>query len=270
MSRPAERSSVDYHIAIDGQIEGPLPEAEVRARIADGRLRAVDHCWAEGWSDWRPVHEVFPEVVASPAAARPPGWEQEATRPPNRLPRLPARRDHTSGALFLALGSLAAVVLVIGLIWFFTWGPAKPEDPGPRPVSRGKLEAERRAAPDGGGRTGPELRERLFSGTNLEQIAQACLAYAKAHDGNLPTFSDDIRPFFGDRFEAAMDVPETPERESRGYVLRMELNNKMPPSTIIAFEARPRADGTRAVAYMSGKVGVVSADDPELKRAMGQ
>src|SRR5690606_30048723 len=157
-----KRCIVEYHIAIDGQVEGPLPEAEVRARIADGRLRPVDHCWAMGWNDWRPVRDVLPEAVAQAAAPGTSAWNQATSRPPAALPRLPRRRDHTSGALFVALGSLAGVALLFGVIWFFTWDGARRDDAGATPVSRGKLDAERRA---NGGRTAPELRERLFSGS---------------------------------------------------------------------------------------------------------
>lgn len=265
---------MEFHISIEGKTEGPLTEDDVRTRIVAGRLRPVDHCWAAGWDAWRPVRDVFPDAVEELQMATLPTWNAVIARPPDEAAdlrrKLPVRQDRTSGALFLGLGSVAAVGLILGAIWFFGGG-ARPDASGEKPaLSKGRQAAERRAALEAGTANGPVLKERLFSGTNLQQIAQGCLAYAKAHDGNLPTFCEDLRPLFGDRLEDVLDVPETPERESAGYVLRMDITTSMPPETVIAFEARARPDGSRAVAYLNGKVRVLPAGDPELRRAIGR
>lgn len=265
---------MEFHISIDGTTEGPLPEDDVRSRIAAGRLRSEDHCWAVGWDGWRPIRDVFPDAVAELQTQALPTWEAVVARPPDEAAdlrrKMPVRRDRTSGALFLGLGAVAVVGLILGSIGFFGGDGTSDKSKETPAVSKGRQAAERRAALESGIANGPVLKERLFSGTNLQQIAQGCLAYAKAHDGNLPTFCEDLRPLFGDRLEGVLDVPETPERESAGYVLRMDITTRMPPETVIAFEARARSDGSRAVAYLNGKVRVLPAGDPELRRAIGR
>jgi hypothetical protein len=43
---------------------GPVPEAELRAKIASGEITATDLVWREGMGDWKPVSAV-PELGAS-------------------------------------------------------------------------------------------------------------------------------------------------------------------------------------------------------------
>ncbi len=266
---------MEYHIAIEGTTEGPLTEDEVRSRLAAGALRPIDHCWSAGWAEWRPVRDVFPQAVADsvPAAVRghTTSGHGSALVEPDRRRRMPVRRDRTSTPIFFAIVFFVVVAGVFGLIRLLSGGFAgRPAPSGPPKISRGRQVAERAAREAAGRDAVSQLTELQFSGSNLEQIAQACVAYARANNGELPTFCEDLRPLLGERFEAVMDVPETPVQESRGYVLRMGVTLTMPGDTPIAFETRPRADGSRAVAFLDGRVRVLRPGDPDLKRALSR
>ncbi|MFA6285851.1 MAG: DUF4339 domain-containing protein [Opitutaceae bacterium] len=49
-----------YYVAIRGVKKDPMPEATLRAMIADGAVGADALCWREGWSNWQPVATAFP------------------------------------------------------------------------------------------------------------------------------------------------------------------------------------------------------------------
>lgn len=245
---------MEFHLAFEGKQEGPVPDADVRLRIARRSLRKSDMCWTAGWEAWRPLGEVFPEAFQDSDSAPIPSHESLASRPfdesgtPAR--RLPRRRDRTSAAIFTIAGVMVAGIAIFAIVW-----SAMREKPGDDPTKAAF--------------TGPRSSAE-FIGTHLEQVAQACLAYANAHGGKLPSYAAELKPLFGGRFEIVMDVPETQEIETNGYVVRMGVNTSMAPDTPIAFEARPRADGSRGVAYLDGHVRVYQRGDPELKRALQQ
>jgi hypothetical protein len=157
---------------------------------------------------------------------------------------------------------LGVVVILLGIGWVLGRGRGSEDDGQPAAnASRGET---------GKGAGSVELHEMEFSGSNLEQIAKACRAYAKANGGKLPAYASQLRPLFGARFAAVMDVPETPEREASGYVVRMGLDLSMPDETPIAFEAGTRPDGMRGVVYLDGTVKVYERGNPELRRALSR
>ena len=41
-----------WHIVVDGEQVGPIPEADVRARIERGEIKADTYTWKEGFADW--------------------------------------------------------------------------------------------------------------------------------------------------------------------------------------------------------------------------
>lgn len=243
---------MEFHLARDGKQAGSMPEAEIRRGIAGRLLRETDVCWTTGWEAWKPLSEVFAEDFCALPPVLKPSQETEVSRAPAKKQaltiQLPRRRDRTSSAIFVIAGVLVLGTILVGIIW-----AVMRETPGSDAVRR-KL-------------TGPKTSAE-FIGTHLEQVAQACLAYAELHGGRLPSYSAELQPLFGGRFEIVMDVPETQEIETNGYVLRTGVRTSMPPDTPIAFEARARADGRRGVAYLSGRVRVYERDHPELKRAL--
>lgn len=265
---------MEYHVAVQGKQEGPLTEDEVRQRIASHALQPTDHCWAAGWEEWRLLQDIFPEECRAATPAPLPSWEtivEPLDEAEERRRRLPVRQDRTSAGIFAVLGVLALLLIVAGIGWTLWRGSgagdtaAAPAEPSTPLGSRGREAAERNARRDA---LRNALRETEFSGSNLEQIAEACVIYAKANGGELPAYSSQLEPLFGARFAAVMDVPETPERESSGYVVRMGLNLAMSDDTPIAFEARSRPDGSRGVVYLDGTVRVLKRGDPELARAL--
>lgn len=60
-----------WHLAIDGETVGPVPEQEVRDRFAAGEIDKDTSIWQEGFEDWLPLGEVetFADLVASSASS---------------------------------------------------------------------------------------------------------------------------------------------------------------------------------------------------------
>jgi uncharacterized protein (TIGR00266 family) len=48
-------SNANWYVAIEGKQEGPLPAAEVVARIRSGRIDRAAHVFSDGMSGWQPV-----------------------------------------------------------------------------------------------------------------------------------------------------------------------------------------------------------------------
>jgi predicted Zn finger-like uncharacterized protein len=70
---PAAVSGVEaggWHLVVDGEQVGPLPEAEIRARLARGEINAETYIWKEGLADWLKLATVaeFSDAVAGPEA----------------------------------------------------------------------------------------------------------------------------------------------------------------------------------------------------------
>jgi predicted Zn finger-like uncharacterized protein len=54
-----------WHIVVEGEQVGPIPEADVRSRIERGELRADTYIWKEGFADWLKLSAVpeFADLV---------------------------------------------------------------------------------------------------------------------------------------------------------------------------------------------------------------
>ena len=96
-----------WHIVVDGEQVGPLPEADVRARIERGELKADTYTWREGFADWLKLSAVpeFSDLVggdSAPVTADP--FAAAAAAPANGADR--ARKP--SGARASLFGGAAA------------------------------------------------------------------------------------------------------------------------------------------------------------------
>jgi hypothetical protein len=268
---------MDTFIGIDGEQEGPLPEAEIRQRIAAGRLQAHHLCWQDGWPDWKPVREAFPEAFAPVRAAVP-------AAPPAVAPPLPGGAAPMSGAAVasLVLGvsgmllSVAAAIPAIvcghialvsirrsagrmtgnglaiaGLALGYAWTalallivPA---------IAIPAFVAARDAARFG------------LSVQNLLQISSAAQMYAFDHKDTWPSAPADLVAS-GLVGSAVMDLPYTDEVESAGYAFVPCCTASMPGDTVFAYESVPRPDGSVAVARLDGTVDVLPFGSPELEK----
>jgi len=54
-----------------GKAQGPFGDVELKAMVADGRLRRDTLVWSQGLDDWRPAGQV-PELAGHLAAVPPP------------------------------------------------------------------------------------------------------------------------------------------------------------------------------------------------------
>jgi hypothetical protein len=108
----AEREKVVWYVRPpSGQQLGPADPDAMRGWLAQGRIAADSLVWREGWRNWRPAGDVFPQL--SPRRAIP-GLESIAAEPlvtpiyPHRtVHRGPPRRTQ-----FLVLGALVLVLLL--------------------------------------------------------------------------------------------------------------------------------------------------------------
>ncbi|MFH1500192.1 MAG: DUF4339 domain-containing protein [Verrucomicrobiota bacterium] len=62
---------MQIHVAINGNRLPPQSEEQLRAKISTGEIPADALCWHEGWSDWRPVAQAYPERFAEGAIVPP-------------------------------------------------------------------------------------------------------------------------------------------------------------------------------------------------------
>lgn len=102
---------MNYHLGVQGVQSGPFSEQVIREKIARGELPSGTMCWAEGWSEWRPLTTVFPTEGVSPPPPLPPAGFHAA--PSSTVPTYKGPTE-TSG---LAITSL--VTGVFGLLIFF-------------------------------------------------------------------------------------------------------------------------------------------------------
>jgi predicted Zn finger-like uncharacterized protein len=105
----AEAPTVEggWHIVVDGEQVGPIGEADVRARIERGELKADTYTWREGFADWLKLSAVpeFADLVGGETAAPAPDpFAAAAAQPANGAER--ARRP--SGARSSLFGGAAA------------------------------------------------------------------------------------------------------------------------------------------------------------------
>ena len=50
-----------FHLAINGVQKEPVSEETLHSLIAQGTVSADALCWRDGWTDWRPIAQAFPE-----------------------------------------------------------------------------------------------------------------------------------------------------------------------------------------------------------------
>lgn len=116
---------MQIHVAINGNRLPPQSEEQLRAKVAAGEIPADALCWHEGWSDWRPVSQAYPDLFAGGVAVPPP------------VPAAPVdaeaiRRAHLSheaslravGALYLLGSGLLTFAAVASLITLVGETPA--------------------------------------------------------------------------------------------------------------------------------------------------
>ncbi|MBI4911111.1 MAG: DUF4339 domain-containing protein [Acidobacteria bacterium] len=58
----------NWYYSRDGQSQGPVPEEQLRAMVANGVVRGEDLVWAEGLAAWTPLRQV-PELAPPPPPA---------------------------------------------------------------------------------------------------------------------------------------------------------------------------------------------------------
>jgi hypothetical protein len=270
---------MDYFIGVDGVQEGPLPESEIGQRIASGRLHGHHLCWRDGWAEWKPVREVFPEAFA--AQVPPPVPVAVA---PAYAPAAGAGPVATSGMAIasLVLGVLGILLSVLTAIPAVVCGHVA--------LSKIRRSAGRLT---GGGFAiaglvlgyvwigfgllilpavmipafvnARDSAQSAASRNNLQQIATAGTMYSLDHKGMLPNTPEEL--IGADLLTpGVMDLPYTNEKETDGYVFVPGRTTAMPSETIFAYESVPRRDGSVGVARIDGSVAVLPADSPELEQ----
>ncbi len=103
-----------YQVSIDGKTIGPLPLSEVVEGMLSGRFSPDLWIWEEGWPEWRPLREVFPDCVPLPAVrAAAPSSSTATSRDPGLFNALayPLAGD---GAIMLAAGTVFFTLLMGG------------------------------------------------------------------------------------------------------------------------------------------------------------
>ncbi len=66
----APRTESAWHIVVDGEQVGPLPDSDIRARLARGEINADTFAWKEGLADWLKVGSV-PEFAGATTYSSP-------------------------------------------------------------------------------------------------------------------------------------------------------------------------------------------------------
>ena len=79
-------SETTWHYSVSGQSFGPCSKEDIVARIRSGQLKATDHVWREGMSEWATVGSV--DEFKGAAASVPPASGAPAP------PAAGARRSH--------------------------------------------------------------------------------------------------------------------------------------------------------------------------------
>jgi predicted Zn finger-like uncharacterized protein len=67
----ADHGAIGWHLAINGETVGPMPEEEVRERYDAGEIDKDTAIWQEGFEDWVPLGDVdvFADLPDQPAAS---------------------------------------------------------------------------------------------------------------------------------------------------------------------------------------------------------
>jgi len=60
----ATAADAGWHLVVDGDQVGPVPESDIRARIERGEINAETYVWKEGFADWLKLSAI-PEFASS-------------------------------------------------------------------------------------------------------------------------------------------------------------------------------------------------------------
>lgn len=108
-----------FYLHKNGQRSGPVTESDIVTALKTGRMSPTDLGIATGGSEWKPLSELFPNVVSASNAAQP-----FASAPSETLPKKRRR-----GLIFGVLGLLFGVFLLIaGGVGFLAYRNLFPAD----------------------------------------------------------------------------------------------------------------------------------------------
>ena len=113
--------SVWYVRPPSGGQYGPAPGAIMRQWISEGRVSADSLVWREGWGDWRPAAEVFPQLRQASAgviAAVDGPNGSPATEPRPQLARDQKARRRRQAATLAVFGLAAVSVFLLVLLLY--------------------------------------------------------------------------------------------------------------------------------------------------------
>jgi hypothetical protein len=55
---------MEIFVAHDGEQFGPFSPQDVQAQIDSGKVSIADYAWTAGLDDWKPIHELLPQLTA--------------------------------------------------------------------------------------------------------------------------------------------------------------------------------------------------------------
>src|SRR3954462_2170662 len=119
---PAASSEGGWHVVVDGEQIGPVPEADIRARLERGEITPETYVWKEGFADWLKLSavpefadvaggapavtggsgEVFNGAVAAPATNGDSSGRQQASRGGGLFGGVAAAASPTDSDVFAA------------------------------------------------------------------------------------------------------------------------------------------------------------------------
>ncbi len=188
---PAAEGGGGWHIVVEGEQVGPIPDADVRGRIERGEIKGDTYIWKEGFADWLKISTVpeFSDMVTVESAPIAVGdvfaSDSAAPQPTNGSDRSGGRRrsgasrplfgNGTEGDVFAA--PVAAAAPAGGdLFGSATHSPASSESRWPSAGSGGGGGSGMSASHHDGGRVDNLTGQRhensvLFSLSNLQSLA---------------------------------------------------------------------------------------------------
>jgi len=96
-----------WHCMVNGQKYGPIPESELRAWVAQRRVKPTDLVWTETMPNWQALESV--QYMFRGGMALPPSPVQQVVLKPHR------------GVLVLVLGIVSIVFPLFGILGGITW-----------------------------------------------------------------------------------------------------------------------------------------------------
>lgn len=67
------------YIYKDDQQQGPYDDEYIEMCLNKGKLSYDDHCWKEGWEEWKPLAAAFTRPIPPPPTKAPPATPQPST-----------------------------------------------------------------------------------------------------------------------------------------------------------------------------------------------